>query len=506
MPADQQPPIQPTLRRLLAIAVAAAVLGLAVTLSFGYADGDPKPHNVRIAASASLAVRSQLDAGLQHAEPGGFVIVNVPSARAAAQSVRSESTAAAFVVPPSGATTIVTAAASSLLQQQAITAVLTGVSDALHRVARPLDVVPLQTGDRAGLSGFVFTLGLLIPSVLGSVGLFLFGMRLRLWWRAAAAALFALIAACAGILALDTILGALTGAGGALIAIGFLGALSFVLFATALQSVVGLTGTGLAALAFIFVGNAISGGSVPIAFLPDGFRQIAPWLPNAAIVMWCAGRRLLPRSAPRPPAAGPRPVAVRGLGRPSGHGSPPPLRATTEARSRARDLRHPRHRASHPPVRSQTCLSGAGCRRRARPGRAWVCARMHRPRRRPIGPDQPERKRVQPSQPAPQPVGTLVSVNVGMPKDVSWQGRTVFTGVFKDPVPGPSDRRRGVRGDAASRQLLPRRDPDERPADSRPARLPPPPGLLLSGARGGRGASGRRHRQAVLGARADDRG
>ena len=36
-----------------------------------------------------------------------------------------------------------------------------------------------------------------------------------------------------------------------------------------------------------------------------------------------------------------------------------------------------------------------------------------------------------------QPVGTLLSVNVGMPKDVSWQGRTVFTGVFKDPVTGP---------------------------------------------------------------------
>ena len=33
-------------------------------------------------------------------------------------------------------------------------------------------------------------------------------------------------------------------------------------------------------------------------------------------------------------------------------------------------------------------------------------------------------------------VGRLLSVNVGMPKDVSWQGRTVFTGVFKDPVSG----------------------------------------------------------------------
>jgi hypothetical protein len=56
------------------------------------------------------------------------------------------------------------------------------------------------------------------------------------------------------------------------------------LFVAALQAVVGLPGTALAAVAFIFVGNAISGGSVPIGFLPGGFRQIAPWLPNCAII------------------------------------------------------------------------------------------------------------------------------------------------------------------------------------------------------------------------------
>src|SRR4249919_640412 len=37
---------------------------------------------------------------------------------------------------------------------------------------------------------------------------------------------------------------------------------------------------------------------------------------------------------------------------------------------------------------------------------------------------------------APLSVGTLLSVNVGMPKDVLWQGKSVFTGVFKDPVNG----------------------------------------------------------------------
>jgi len=36
----------------------------------------------------------------------------------------------------------------------------------------------------------------------------------------------------------------------------------------------------------------------------------------------------------------------------------------------------------------------------------------------------------------------LVSVNVGMPRDVPWQGKTVHTGVWKHPVGGPVMARR----------------------------------------------------------------
>ena len=286
-PPDNQVPASrpsPSPRRLFAIAVVAAVVALGITLSFGYAEHDPKPHEVRVAVAAAPAVRAKVAAGLQRAEPGGFDVVSDPSGRAATQSVRSQTTAGALVVPPSGAVTIVTAGAAGVLQQQVITAALTAASQSMRRPAELLDVAPLSSGDHSGLSSFVFGLGLLIPSVIGGVGIFLFGMRLRLWWRVAAATLFALLAACGGVLAIDTVLGALTGASGALIGIGFLGALSFVLFVAALQAVVGLPGTALAALAFIFVGNAISGGPVPIGFLPGGFRQIAPWLPNNAIV------------------------------------------------------------------------------------------------------------------------------------------------------------------------------------------------------------------------------
>jgi ferredoxin-NADP reductase/MOSC domain-containing protein YiiM/ferredoxin len=39
-------------------------------------------------------------------------------------------------------------------------------------------------------------------------------------------------------------------------------------------------------------------------------------------------------------------------------------------------------------------------------------------------------------------VPALLSVNVGMPKDVPWHGKTVFTGVWKEPVAGPRMARR----------------------------------------------------------------
>jgi MOSC domain-containing protein YiiM len=36
----------------------------------------------------------------------------------------------------------------------------------------------------------------------------------------------------------------------------------------------------------------------------------------------------------------------------------------------------------------------------------------------------------------------LMSVNVGMPADVAWRGKTVHTGIYKNPVPGPVMARR----------------------------------------------------------------
>ena len=266
------------------VAVAAAVLGLAITLSFGYAEHDPKPHGVRVAVAATSAVRAEVVAGLQRAEPGGFDLVSYASAAGATQSVRSQSERRGLDCAPERRGHDRNGGCSRRLAATGGHGRTDRGVQPMHRPATLLDIAPLSSGDRSGLSSFVFGLGLLLPSVIGGVGIFLLGMRLRLWWRVAAATLFALLAACGGVLALDTVLGASDRRGRCADRHRVLRCALLCLIRRGAAGRCRPPGTALAAFAFIFVGNAISGGPVPVDFLPGGFRQVAPWLPNNAIV------------------------------------------------------------------------------------------------------------------------------------------------------------------------------------------------------------------------------
>jgi hypothetical protein len=54
---------------------------------------------------------------------------------------------------------------------------------------------------------------------------------------------------------------------------------------------------------------------------------------------------------------------------------------------------------------------------------------------------------------SPRPAGRLLSVNVGLPRDVSWHGRTVHTAVWKEPVSGARGPE-GARSSAARSRAL----------------------------------------------------
>jgi hypothetical protein len=271
-------------RRLLAAAAAAAVIAAVIAAAYGYAGHQPEPRDVRIALAAPPAVEHTVAVALARAGDGGFTTIATSGADAAVSAVRDQRVDGALVLSGGRPPQIVTAGAAGVSQQQAIEVTLGAITTRLGASARQADVAPLPRGDRGGQSSFVFELAILIPSVLGAVAIALVGGRTRLWWRVMAAAVYAVLASLAAVLVLDGILGALTEAPAATFAFGVLGALTCVLFTIACQAMFGTPGTAIAAVLFLFVGNAMSGGTVPRSFLPDGFRQISEWLPNGAIV------------------------------------------------------------------------------------------------------------------------------------------------------------------------------------------------------------------------------
>jgi hypothetical protein len=274
-------------RRLILVAIAAAIAGALLTLSFTYADHEPAPHGVRIAVVAPPAVTAHIAAGLRRAAPGAFQVLALGSAPAARAALHDQEIRGALVLGVGGdphRAEILSAGAAGAALQQVVETALGHVATAAHAHASVQDVVPPGGADRSGLVTFVFQLGLLVPSVVGSVGLYLVGLRRRLWWRVTAAWLFAALVAALGTLVVATGFGALPGHWAAIFGIGMLGALAFILATAAAQTTLGLPATALMAILLVFVGNAVSGGSVPTAMLPDVYRQISPWLPNGAIV------------------------------------------------------------------------------------------------------------------------------------------------------------------------------------------------------------------------------
>jgi hypothetical protein len=269
---------------MIALTIGATLFSFLFMLSYGYAIHDPRPHHVRIDVVASPADTTAIRSDLNKTEPSGFDVhptIDVPTAH---RDVRQGNAAGGLIATTDGTDQILVASAGGASLQQLITTALTAQRHVQNRAVQIVDLVPLPPGDRAGQSAFVFEIGLLIPGVIGSVGFYLLGRRARLWVRVAAATGYAILASAAGVLVLDGWLGALTGSPWTLLATGTVVAAAFVFTVAALHALLGLPGTAVAAGALLIVGNAANGSTVPSALLPNAYRQIGPWLPNAAAV------------------------------------------------------------------------------------------------------------------------------------------------------------------------------------------------------------------------------
>jgi len=266
------------------LTIGASILSCLFVLSYGYAMHAPSPHRVRVDVVASPSATAHVRDGLEKALPGGFDVRTRGSEHDARTDILDTSVDGALVVPASGPARVLTAGAEGVSLQQVVSGGLGKAAQLLGHPVQAVDEVPLPAGDRSGQSSFAYEIGLVIPGVIGSIGMYLFGRRIRLWFRVAAALGYAVLSAALGVLVLDVGLGALTGSPWTLMATGAGASMVFVLTMAAVHALFGLPGTALGGGTMLVVGNAANGSTVPVPLLPNVYRQLSPWLPNGAAV------------------------------------------------------------------------------------------------------------------------------------------------------------------------------------------------------------------------------
>ncbi len=247
----------------------------------------PAPHDLRVAIAAPPAAVTALQAAL----PSGVVtLVPVAGPDAATAAVRHRSVVGAYL--PADRTLLV-AGAGGQATVQAVTAVF-----ARAGVAQVRDLAPLPAADPRGLAGFYLTFGMVLAAFVFGQTSHLYGGALPARLRVAQTAVVAPVAGVLGAL----VAGPLTGAEPApfLLVAAVLTLLVAAVAAVtqAATAALGDAGVLVATLGMLTLGNATSGGAIPVAFLPTGLRQVAEYLPPGAAV------RALQNASAFPDAAG----------------------------------------------------------------------------------------------------------------------------------------------------------------------------------------------------------
>ena len=275
--------------RTVGLVLGVLLLQVAFIASYVGAFHDPTPHDVTIGVVApdAEAVVARL-AALDGTPLAAEAVADEAGAR---DRVISGDLTAAFVVGPDAAdgardSLIVASGAGSSLVT-AVEQVLTGVETQQGRTIDVTDVVPLESGDARGLTGFYLVIGwlvggYLVASLLGVAKGARPATARRAAIRLAAAVPYAVLSGLGGALVVDPLLGALTGHFWGLWGLGTLLVLSAATVTMALQVLAGTLGIGLTVLLFVVLGNPSAGGAYQTELLPTFWRVLGTWIPNGA--------------------------------------------------------------------------------------------------------------------------------------------------------------------------------------------------------------------------------
>ena len=274
-------------RRSHARAAAVIIAGVAIVqvllvLMFSWAASRSAPRGVPIGVAGPARAVSALAAGLAHGAPGAFAVTALSGDAAARHSVTGRAQYAAISLGPGSATVYLAGAAAPGLEQRLATLLpqaLKHGAPGMHVTVTDLVPNPAHDPDGAGLP-----LSLIPIAVTSIAAGSLMALRLRSRWpRLAGLAGYAITAGLLGALALQTVLGVLTGSWLANAAILALGTLAIAAGAAGLVSILGAAGAVVTVLVVFFYGFAFSGVMSAWQLLPSPWGHLAQYLPVASL-------------------------------------------------------------------------------------------------------------------------------------------------------------------------------------------------------------------------------
>jgi hypothetical protein len=266
---------------------AAAITGLALVqlllvLMFSWSASRAAPHGVPLAVAGPPRAAGAVAAGLGRADPGAFAVTVLPGDAAARSAVTGRQVYAAVSIRP-GASTVYTAAAAA----PAVAAELgTALPAALKRAApgttvRVRDLVPNPPDDPRGAGLPLSLIPICITSIAAGALLALL-IRTR-GTRIAALLAYSVAAGALSTLAMQTIVGVVTGTWLANASVLALACLAFSAGTAAMAALLGRAGVVVSVLVVFFFGFAFSGVATAWQFVPTPWGQVAQYLPVGAL-------------------------------------------------------------------------------------------------------------------------------------------------------------------------------------------------------------------------------
>jgi hypothetical protein len=275
--------------RTISLIIGVLLLQLGFILSYVGAFHAPKPHEIRIGiVSPSEKISTQIADKLNGIGEHPVNAVHVADKDTAIQKIKSGELSAALDIHIFGKTdTLLISRGGGHAVADAATKVATLLEETQHRTVTVEDVVPLQSGDYYGLTGFYLVIGwmvggYLMASLLGVAAGARPATPRRAYFRLGAIVPYAIVSGFGGAYIVDKVLGALTGHFLELSLLGALLVASSAAVTMALQVMFGVIGIGIAVLIFVILGNPSAGGPFQTELLPPFWHFLTNALPTGA--------------------------------------------------------------------------------------------------------------------------------------------------------------------------------------------------------------------------------